>query len=548
VSKRLAARERRSGPDAARGKAASAPATEGARHPGWDVILVVASWTAFALFVGRGHLVAAYDSFRDMAYAHGILRGEIGLDPTLPGLPAWYPAGMPLLAAAIVRATGLPVATVFGTSLFWFSVLVPLVLHRLVARCFGRAAAWWSLAFVGLGSMWWLTHGAMPMPSIQGAALGLLALHAWLAWRSRPWPWSLAVAGLGALAVAFHPICGAIPMAAILLHGGLSPLVAARDPAAASAARREALRAALAFTAWAALAAALLVPLLQGPILNPAPRLWFGPQLRDPAFAFHAHAPLVLLFGLAGLVRAVMAWKERGWLAAYAVVSLPPLLAGYAAVELGWKVPYLLPHEFQWHLQLAWGVAAAVAMLELAALLVRRWRLPPAVKPLLAVALAAVVVGPALSRLPQVTAEPIVLDRVWTPVRRLAERMRSLGASGQVIAGNPSAGYVLAGLAGTRALLLPEGHMNPRADLPARLQAVSGLLQAESESAFVARLARTPADWLLHEVADSVQRQALFARHERWSVLEPIPLENPDVLLYRIRPAAARSSSTPSRP
>ena len=509
-----------------------------------DRVLIVLLWCGFGAWVSRGHLVVPFDAFRDMAYTHGILRGELGRDPSLAGFPAWYPPAIPLLFAGIARVSGAGVLAVHGTSLYWFSVLVPLALHQVVAKTAGRTAAWWSLAFVFLGSLWWLTHAATPIPSIQGVAFGWLTLLAWLGWRSRGWPWALALAALGALTVAIHPICGGVAMASVLAHGVLRPVFAGADPAGRDRARREATNATIAFLLWAALTVLLLWPLLAGPIRNPAPRLWFGPPLRDPLYALHAHAPLVLAFGLVGLVRAARAWERAGWLVAYAIVSLPLLLAGYAAVVLHWPIPFLLPHEFQWHLQLAWCVAAALATLELAGALARRWRSGAAGRRLLTAVLAVLALGPALVRLPLAANESMVLDQDWAAARALADRLRALGASGRVIAANQTVGYILSGLAGTRALLLPDGHMNPRADPGERFRAVQTLLQAADESTFVTQLARTPADYLIHSVEDATQRRMLLQRHERWNILEPIPLELPDVLLYRIVPPRATARPT----
>ena len=115
----------------------------------------------FAALVSRGHLVTAYDSFRDMAYSHGILRGELGKDPTLPGYAAWYPAGQPMVWAAISRLTGVPVLaalvppgavyTALAEPPMWawlpgplFTGLVTLVIaRRVVGSCEGHLRMWY---------------------------------------------------------------------------------------------------------------------------------------------------------------------------------------------------------------------------------------------------------------------------------------------------------------------------------------------------------------------------------------------------------------------
>lgn len=515
-------------------RTAPPPAARAVPSGAWrDSLFVAAGWTLLAALVSRGHLVVAYDSFRDMAYSHGILRGELGRDPTLPGLPAWYTPAQPLLAAAVSKLTGVPVPAVHGTSVFWFGWLEPLSILLLVRRAFGRAAAWWSLATIGLGSYWWLTHAAMPMPSIQGVVPGAFTLLAWTAARVRGVRAAVGVGLLGALALAFHPICGGMAMSAILLHGVLGAVLARGE--AAAPARQVARQALVAFATWSVLGAAILWPVLGGPILNPEPRLWFGPQLRDPRFVFHLHAPLVLLLGLVGLVRTGADWARSGWLVGYAAVGLMGTLAGYGAVLLGWPVPYLLPHEFQWHLHLAWCIAAAVVLIESARRLGRRWGGGPAARRAFAALLGALALGPALPHLPQATSQIIRLDGHWAPARAIARDLQARGANGAVIACEPETGYFLSGLIGSRALLLPGGHLNPRADVPGLLGSLRPLLQADDEAAFRDALARSPVRFLLQVPRDTSQLRRLRQRYRDWSVLVPVPLADSTLLLYSVR-------------
>lgn len=521
-------------------RAALPPAARPVPSGAWvDALLVVAGWTLLAALISRGHLVVAYDTFRDMAYSHGILRGELGRDPTLPGLPAWYTPAQPLLAAAVSKLTGVPVPAVHGTSVFWFGWLVPLSLLLLVRRAFGRDVAWWSLATIGLGSFWWLTHAAMPMPSIQGVAPGALTLLAWTAARVRGVGAAVGVGLLGTLALAFHPICGGMAMSAILLHGVLGAVLARGE--AAGPARRAARQALVAFATWSVLGAAILWPVLGGPILNPAPRLWFAPELRDLRYALHAHAPLVLVAGFPGLAHVAASWERGGWLVAYAGVALVGALAGYAGVLLGWPVPYLLPHEFQWHLQLAWCVAAALALIELARRVTGRLgRAPRGERPICA-ALFALALGPALIWIPQATVHFEVLGEDWAAMRALAGELSARVAPGAVIACEPGLAYHLAGLSGTRALLVPEGHMNPRVDPAERLEDLRRLMQSEQEGAFREAHQRAPVDYLLHVPADTSQFRRLEQRYAAWTLVERVPLAAPTLLLYSVRevPSAA---------
>ena len=516
----------------------SAPAAAGAADSAgpfvwWEGALLVGLWLAFAASVSGGHLVTTYDSFRDMAATQAILRGAWGGDPTLPDLPAWYPAGQALLCAAVAKVAQLSAVQAHGTSLFWFGWTLPLGLHVLVRRSFGRPAAWWSLAFVGLGSQWWLTHAGMAMPSIQGVSLGALVLIAWDRARTRGVREALACGAVGALALGFHPLCGGMALAALLVHGAGSGLVPSR--ATGEGTRFHALRQALVAAGTAALLAApFLVPVLSGPVLNPAPRIWFGPELRSAVFALHAHTPLVLPLGLAGLVLAARAWATRGWLVGYAAVGLAGTLAGYAGHEWGWPVPYLIPHEFQWHLQLAWCIAAAWGALQLAARAASAWPRVKLAPWAVTLALALLTLAPSFAHLGESGRYPMRLDAGQAPLRALADEVASHASSGAVVATYPELAYFLAGLAGTRAQLLPEGHMNPRADVELRSQAMQVLLQSEDESRFREAARALPVDLLLHVPGDTAQMRRLDQRYDGWTVVRPIPISGRTLKLYQV--------------
>ena len=64
---------------------------------------------------------------------------------------------------------------------------------------------------------------------------------------------------------------------------------------------------------------------------------------------------------------AIRDWRQQGWLATWFALGTLGMLLGYAAHDLHWNVPWLIPHEFQWHVQLALGLAAAFGITRIAA-------------------------------------------------------------------------------------------------------------------------------------------------------------------------------------
>jgi len=490
---------------------------------------------AFAALVSRGGRVVAYDAFRDMAYTHGILRGELGRDPTLPGLPAWYPPGYPLVFAAVARVTGAPVVTVFGTSLYWLSWLNPVALYLLARRSLGRANAWWSLAFVGLGSMWWLMHAAVPVPSTQGVSLGLLTWLAWLAAKDRPWPAAAMTGVVGAAAMVVHPLCGGLAITGILIHGALAPVLTASEPGRGAAARSVLSRSLLATIVCVALAIPLVGPALSGPVLNDAPRHWFSPALHDPRYALQSHVPLVPIFGIFGLGLLSRDWLNHGWLVAAAGVALLGQLVGYAAHDLGWKVPYLIPHEFQWHFQLLLGIAAVVGWRRVIQLMHRVPRIravpPGAISGILLLA----ALGPALRYRSEAEAFPMRLDASWAGLLRLGDWISERTPPGAIIAADPTYAYYLAGLTGRRAQLVPEGHLNPRVDPAPRIEVLSTLMQTGDPAVFEAARERLPVNYVLHVPTTSAQLAALHERYRGWSIVEEIPLPETTLVFLHVR-------------
>jgi hypothetical protein len=505
-----------------------------------DFAAIGVLWLGFALWVGHAGPVISYDAFRDAAYAQGILQGHLWADPSIPGLSAWYPPGNPLLFAGLSALTGIQVLDLYATSLYWLNWLNPVLLYALVRATWGRAVALVTLPMVLLGSFWWLLHASMPMPSVQSVSLGLLALLAWRRGYSGSARWAVVTGLLLAVAIWSHPICGAAALGGILVHG-LGSVWLGRDADHPDASRLgSAMRAALAATVALVLAAPLLARQFMLARLNTAPHHWFGPELHDPRFALHAHAPLAALLGLVGLWLAARQWGTSGWLVGYFAFGLAGQAAGYLGHDARWPIPWALPHEFQWHEQLALMIAAALATIRLPELLARRLKGSRGlVRQGGGAALLALTLGPALLSLQVADSYLLHLDQGWKSTLAMAAWIRGNTPENSVFACTPDAGYLISGMTGRRCLALPPGHMNPALDADARYADLSAMMTTRDEQSFLRAAARYRPDYLLvSPPAD--RRERYLSVYSRWGSLEFVPLADSSVLVYRIRPPTAR--------
>ena len=130
------------------------------------VLAICAAWYLWLAPPVHRVLPLADDTFRDCAYVENILAGRLLQDPSTADLPYWYAPGGPLLCAAVCRLTGLSPVEVYSSSVLWVNVLIPVCIFLLVRMCWGRAVGVAAVLLVWVGSRWWQTHLAMPMPSV----------------------------------------------------------------------------------------------------------------------------------------------------------------------------------------------------------------------------------------------------------------------------------------------------------------------------------------------------------------------------------------------
>ena len=336
---------------------------------------------------------------------------------------------------------------------------------------------------------------------------------------------------LAAFTMWVHPLCGAFALGSIALHGVLSPWLARGD----AGARGRALRALAVASGGALLSFPVLVQALGTRGVNDAPRHWFAPELHQAAFALHAYTPLVWVAGLAGLAMSFRSWRANGWLVAWFAFGVVGMLLGYAGHDHHARLPWTLPHEFQWHAQLALTLAAAFGIATLATRFARRGASAASAPARAgwALALAALAVGPGMLHLQDAGRFVIPLNAAWQPFIHVADAVAAATPAGAVIAAPPEASYFLAGLTGRRAVSLPAGHTNPAADPWVRAEDVDSLLTTRDEGRFVELVRRHHVQALLLPAALTPGEPAearLSARPE----LHRIALPEPGWLAYRV--------------
>ncbi len=471
-----------------------------------DVAIVagtIIAWAAFALVLSGGEPFVFYDTFRDSAYAENIRGGRLLSDPSIAELPWWYAPGNPLLFAAVSAATGASVIDVYASSVYLLNPLVLVLLFVLVRRSWGRAAGAVAVLMAWLGSYWWLTHGLAPMPSIQGVALNIIGLACWQRCASPGWRWPVVTGIALALDLWHHPVCGVILAATIFVHAVSARSILFRNMLIVAAVS-------------GALASPLILHLMRLPKQNLDPFLYVPNEMLDTRFALGWHAPLAAVLGLAGVVL-LLRRREAGWLLSYLAVCVVGQSLGYLGHFLKLPIPYLLPHEFQYHGQLALAICAAVAAVELARFSDRH--ATRAGRLWLPFGRALVFIGvftfaPALASATHARHYFRYPRRMAAPHEGWLTWLREHTALETTIAADPETAYfITCGMLGRKTVALPPGHANPAAVAEARIAAAREMLSTSDPTEF-RRLARLyDVDYLLVTAADLPKEE----RFERFS-------------------------------
>ncbi len=489
---------------------------------GWvDGVIVgglVLGWWVWLLGPVTDFGPVADDTFRDTAYVENILAGRVLEDPSMLGLSWWYAPGGPVAYAALSRVTGVGPLALYGSSILWLHVWIPVLLFVVVRLYWDRTTALAAVVLVWLGSRWWQTHTAMPMPSVQGLVPVFAALVVWRAALRGGWGWSVVVGVVLGACTWHHMVCGIVVSVAI----GVQALLWCVWESGGE--RYRALK-------RAAVAGGVCALLVSPLVLHQLTMEWtnfahggLGPELTRPAFWLQSGTPLMVPLAVVGAVVLVRRRaKERSWVLGYLGVGV----AGQLPVLVGWLLNRsalgLLPHEFQWHGHIAVGILSAVGVVELARGLGRRCgrsNRSRVVTVGVVLALLAGAVGPdakgALGR----------IDDYWyrwrgsADVEAASAWIREHTALTDVFLCRYFTGYHdVAGRTGRKLVLVPETRANPAADVLRRRRDWSRLENLRDPAEFVAiAVGRYGVGYAYLTDNDS----DLLERWRKWSVFEMV--------------------------
>jgi hypothetical protein len=505
------------------------------RRPSWlldgvIVLLILAAWLPVAWYLTGGLGIVWYDTFRDMAWAENMRVGRIWADPVVAGQTWWYAPGGPLLAAAVARLTGWPVAEVYAASPAWCNGWIPAALYVLARVAWGRGTALLALATVLLGSYWWYTHVAAPIPGIQAVTLMLLVLLGWhlSVTAGRAYTWAAISGVLLALATWYHPMCGILPAFTIalqVLYDALRPRKC-----------RQRLLGRMLVVAGTALVLTLplIVHMLAVHAQNRRLLEYMAAEVTRPPFYAHAYTPLVVPAFLVGVWVILRHAPQTFWAVAYLLAALLLQIPAYLTRYLDLNAPYLLPHEAQWHMQIAEGLCAAVAIMWLARQLAQAAKRPRLV-PAAAIVLGTLAVGPAMWHLTPDDSYFVSVPQLQEQTRQVRAWIQMHTALEDTIACDPELGYkVVSGLTGRKCIAVPIGQMNPAPDVRQRHDVLHALVSGKEPAAAAETARKYGARYLLFQTTEGGA-----AAVEPWDACPALErcftADDGSAVIYRIR-------------
>jgi len=528
------------------------PSSQTARPPGyssWRLDAVVVAVLLAGWLVGlTGPVLClrpiAPDTYRDAAYAEHILEGRWSDDPALLGYRYWYPPLGPLVYSLIGRTAGTPPLAVYGTSVLWANIWILPILYLLVRRSFDRLTGVTAVLCVWLGSRWWSDNLALPVPAVQGLVPALATLWLWVEVQAAKLRWSVPVAILLAICAWHHVICGLVTSGAIGLHA-LACTVGCRP----GSRWQPLLRAAVVAAICGMLVAPLAWHLASLPQVNRIPFRYVATELFNPRYSRHALTPLVIPLAIAGVVYVLRRAGDKGaWVIGYLLVGLVGQAPAYLRRFVGRSLPLLVPHEFQWHGQLAVGILAAIALVWIAREAAGyRGRVPGFSSPRSApfavgcawACLVMLVIGPDAADAVRRIDDRWISSRPLPAEARAADWIKRNTGVYDVFLCHPQTGYRLVGGLTGRKLVAPlAGYANVAAPVPKLHEDNKRLLKTDDPDEF-RRLAVNE-----HQVQYLLVEGSLLdrlPRWRRWDLFDEVYADTDDgVVILGLRPGPSR--------
>lgn len=149
-------------------------------------------------------------------------------------------------------------------------------------------------------------------------------------------------------------------------------------------------------------------------------------------------------------------------------------------------------------------------------------------------ALAAVTLGPALRYVDAVGDQLMHLDAKWQSSLRVGAWIRDHLPPDAVVACNPDASYMMAGLTGRKVVALPAGHMNPAVDVARRYDDLRILVTTADAGQFATVAARYGVTHLMALPPRPEAVAAVRANYAGWANLDALDVGDSTVLMYRV--------------
>jgi hypothetical protein len=429
----------------------------------WDwacIGLLIAGYQVFLSKIDPSSWPLHYDAYRDLASMENLRAGYWWRDPVLLDKPPWYPPLFTWVHGSLATLLDIEPYKFTSVSRFWFNCWIPVAMFILLRNSVSRIAALLGPIILVATSAWWCRHLTIAMPSIQSTLLVLIGLHVWHRSRlAKQFCWSPGV--MVSLVLWTHPV------ASIMLVGTMTLDSAITSCCTTPIDRKRILRQLITAGAIATvLASPVLINQLLLPRLNPEPRTYFGLELDMPKYAFQFHALPAPLFGLAGAALILVTRPELRWVVCTIAIGLVGQILGYIGEATGYQSLIFVPHQFQWHTQLALTLSAVIFL---------DWVVPRALanRPLrikgwiLLGFIASLSIG--IPNQPGQTSSVLGAARLYRKNENLIEWIRAQTDIDDVFVAEPSVAYfTISAYTGRKCLLSFPAHINPAADVPAR--------------------------------------------------------------------------------